>query len=107
MSVSGTLSELAAEIADNLQQSAVALEPEKLRIQTRLREIEAVGAAARLAHDRLANFQIKIGADYQCPGCWIEHERRSSLSAVGGGTATEEFFTCHVCHFGIAIPIAR
>jgi hypothetical protein len=76
-------------------------------LQTRLREIEAVGASARLAHDRLANFQIKIGADYQCPGCWIEHERRSSLTPVGGGTATEEFFTCHVYHFGIAIPIPR
>jgi hypothetical protein len=48
--------------------------------------------SANLSYQRLANFQVKIGADYQCPACWIEHEARSALRPIGSGTDTEDIF---------------
>ena len=35
--------------------------------------------------DRLLNFKIKIGANYQCPICWIEHGRNIALYPVPSG----------------------
>ena len=39
---------------------------------------------ARLAPKRLANYSVKLGADYQCPRCWIDNEARSALRPIPG-----------------------
>ncbi len=99
MSIPGEIKQIAARLAVSLHQRAA-------QLQTDLAEIEAQKAAlqtqldvARLSEQRLMNFEPQIGGDFQCPRCWIEHEKRSVLSPIGGGTAHEDFWRCHTCGF--------
>ena len=35
-----------------------------------------------LASQRLNNYPLMIGPNFQCPRCWIEHEKQSALRPV-------------------------
>ena len=99
------LLEEAQYAVSNLKNRARALEPQLQEINKLKLEIEAECEAASLAPKRLLKFQTKIGTEYQCPRCWIEHERRSSLRPVPTGTR-DDMMKCSVCPAEYAISDA-
>ena len=105
MSVISELRQIAGEIAYNVQGRIADLQRELEQVKTRQAEIEAQLNSARLGYQRLFNYQPALGTDLQCPSCWIEHEKRSALSSIGGGTDTEDFVRCDICgkEFSLAI----
>jgi hypothetical protein len=102
MSTKDQFMQIAAEIVDELQTRARALQPELENIEARKREIEALFHAANLPLKRLSSFQPEIDGNLQCPRCWVHHESRTSILPVPG-TDTEDFFKCHVCHFKFSL----
>jgi predicted RNA-binding Zn-ribbon protein involved in translation (DUF1610 family) len=58
--------------------------------------------SARAAPDRLLNFQVKVGAEYQCPACWIERNTRAPL-VVKPSASKEDIFECVNCGHMIII----
>jgi hypothetical protein len=97
------LQEMAGEFARNAQCQATHLHHDLLEIERRKRQIEAKFHVANLAHDRLASFLPVLGGNFQCPGCWINNEVRSSLRPIGGGTSTQDLFRCNACELEIAL----
>ena len=87
------LLEEAQYAVSNLKNRARALEPQ-------LQEINKLKLPKRLL-----KFQTKIGTEFQCPRCWIEHERRSSLRPVPAGTR-DDMMKCSVCAAEYAVPDA-
>ena len=65
-------------------------------------ELRAKRDAARAAPERLLNFQVKIGGDYQCPACWIERNTRSPLCRSRVRT-TAISFQCVQCGHTVTI----
>jgi hypothetical protein len=99
-----SLGQTAIEVANEIQERALRLQPELLAIETRKAEIQAQLNAAKLCHDRLASFQPQIGMDYQCPRCWISNEISSPLTPIPG-TDHEDFFKCVTCQWQFSIPL--
>jgi hypothetical protein len=96
MSVVQQLSDLAAEIAEEMQQRRSALESELLKLETRKREIDAELRVTELGRERLSHFQVNINGNYQCPNCWVRHEIQSTLTPVPSDTK-DDFFRCARC----------
>jgi hypothetical protein len=88
----------AQEIAQRAQSRVLDLEREIFDLETVLAKKKAERDSASLAPQRLANFDVKLGTDYQCPSCWIERETRSSLRPTRNGTDTEDYVGCPKCH---------
>src|SRR5258708_7033627 len=97
MSIVQQLGEYAAQLAEQNQQRRAGLERELGDLQVQIAQKQAMPDTLGFGHQRLANFQVKIGPDYQCPRCWIMLEKRSALRPIGGGTNTEDFFRCNDC----------
>jgi len=93
----------ANEITRNLQKKAERLHEDYLAAESHAAYLKAERDKAALAPKRRANFQIKIGADYQCPQCWIADERRSVLTPIPSDTP-DDIFRCSVCHLVIIDP---
>lgn len=89
--------EIAAEIARNLQGSATSLQRELFDIEARKTAIEAELHAAHLSLKRLADFKVKIGADYQCPRCWVMRGVISALRQVNSSSHHEDWYRCDTC----------
>jgi len=103
MTIAAQIQQIALEFASNAQHRAFALQSKLAEIEARKVAIEAELHTANLARKRIANFKVQIGADYQCPRCWIEHETRSALIPISGGTRDEDFFRCSTCHYELTI----
>src|SRR5271157_1071839 len=103
MNIGRQIKDMAAEMAAHSQQRASNLQRELAETEDRKAQLEAQLHAANLAHKRLAEFQVKIGTDYQCPRCWIDHETRAALTPIGGGTDKEDFFRCHTCNLTVSV----
>src|ERR1700730_10131209 len=103
MSISAKIRGVTAALARDAEQRAKDLRRQLLAIEARALAIKTELDAAHLAHDRLANFQIKLGTDYQCPRCWIEHETRAALTPLPG-IAREDVFHCRDCQFEFSVP---
>ena len=97
MSIEQELRRFAREIAARAEQQVAHLENEVLELQQRLAEKKAECDAARGAPKRLSNYDVSLGADYQCPRCWIEHERRSPLRPVPSDVGDIDIFRCRIC----------
>jgi hypothetical protein len=52
----------------------------------------------------LNRYRTKIGNDYQCPNCWLRHERQADLSSVPG-TERADIMRCHECNSDYVIPL--
>lgn len=52
---------------------------------------------------RLLGYRPKINRDFQCPACWIEHERRSNLDPIPTNTR-DDALECDVCGASYLIP---
>ena len=105
MSIEARLAKIASQIAEQFTNRSPALEQELLGIEQRKMAIEAELDIAHLAHKRLLNFRPILGADYQCPRCWIKREQRAALDPIGGGTGSEDYFRCSECHEPITVHI--
>jgi hypothetical protein len=79
MSTKDQVMQIAAEIVDELQTRARALQPELEKIKARKREIETISHAANLSLKRLSSFQPEIDGNLQCPRCWVHHMKREPL----------------------------
>lgn len=72
-----------------------------MALEDQLREVareiaEAQRGLTRSAPERLLSYVPRIGPDFQCPRCWIEHERRSVLQAVPTNI-DDDVFRCASC----------
>ena len=101
-----SLQELASETAAEIEQEARALQPERLKIQARLQEIERITNSARFALQRLVNYRTDIGGERQCPRCWVRDEVRSPMPAIGRSETddhppTFDGFRCRNCRLEV------
>lgn len=92
MGIEDTLRREAREIAQSAQYRIAGLEQEIPDLEKRLAKAKAERDTACLATQRLTNYRISLGPDYQCPRCWIEHKRASPLRPV-----PIDSFACDVC----------
>ena len=97
MSIAHGISDLAAQMAEESQQRAATLQAKLQEIEAQRTEVQAELDAAKLARQRLANFQVQIGLNFQCPQCWIYNGVQSSLRPIPSGTG-EDVFRCDICH---------
>jgi hypothetical protein len=103
MSIEGILAEEASYQARRFQSQVAALESELREIEQRKREVEAKCKALRSMPERLFNYRARIDGNFQCPRCWIEHEKRSTLVPVGSNTR-DDILRCHTCGLDVTIP---
>ena len=98
------LKQIAIDIANDHLERAKSLEPEFHRIKTRLAQIQAQLDAAKLHHKRLSHFELEIGGDLQCPGCWVLREAKTSLTPIPSETK-DDYFRCPTCGLRIEIEM--
>ena len=103
MDIDRVLLDEAANTVQRLEEGVAVLEAELAAIDQRVAEINAEIKDAKLARTRLLDFRALIGADFQCPHCWVHSEARSTLEAVPG-TDGEEILICRTCSSEYLIP---
>jgi len=101
MSISSEIKEVAAKLARQMQGRVFRLQSELTEIEARKADIQAQLNMARLSPERASRFQPQIGPYFQCPRCWVENEKRSPLTPIGGPTRSEDFFRCRICGFEV------
>jgi hypothetical protein len=106
MPIGPELRKIAADIAERMQQRSSQLQHEIDNLETVLAKKKAELAATIVANERLSDFPVQIGSDYQCPACWIERETRSSLTPLGGGTRSNDTLRCRACGRRFVIHLA-
>lgn len=90
------LETLAREIARRAQFRLAVLDREETEIDRRKAEIGTERENIRDAAQRALDFRPVIGADYQCPRCWVDHKKESILQPVASQTG-DELFRCEDC----------
>jgi hypothetical protein len=105
VSVVEEIHKAAARIAQGVKARVSRIQGELARVEAKKAAIEAELRATCSMEERLFNFQPQVNGGFQCPVCWIEHEKRSMLSPNEGGTAREDFWRCHVCGFDMSSPL--
>lgn len=98
------LTQIALEIANNTLERAKRLEPERDKIQTRLKIIEATIQSASLCHERRRNFVAQVGRDFQCPRCWVLDEAKATLTPVPSDTKNDRF-RCSRCDLAVEVEM--
>lgn len=93
----------AASIAAGYEQHIARLERELADIESRKHQIKQQLHLVSLIPKRLSRFQPKVGADYQCPRCWLEQERHAVLQPIGWGTTHEDHFRCGSCGHRVTV----
>ena len=104
MSIEHEILKIAGEIAERLEATEACLHQEALNFEAKAAAKHAARNLARGARKRLANFEVEFRGYYLCPTCWIEHETRSPMRAIGGGTDTVDFFRCTSCDQRFSVP---
>jgi hypothetical protein len=106
MDLEKTLLEEAQYAVSDLKNRARVLEPQLQQIEKLKLEIEAECRAARLAPKRLLEYKFQIGTEYQCPRCWVYHERRSGLQPANSRNADRAILRCQACatQFVVSTP---
>jgi hypothetical protein len=98
MSVDEEIKKAAARIGQAITARLSRIQGELRHIEAKKAAIEAELRATRGAEERLFNFQPQVNCDFQCPTCWVQHEKRSVLS-LGEGKTPEAFWRCDFCGF--------
>ena len=104
MDIDSVLTTEAEDEATRAQNRARGMEADLLQIETRKREVEAALHSAHSAVHRAVNYRVRLGADYQCPCCWVRDEVRSPLAPVPG-TADHDIMRCHTCGMAYTVPL--
>lgn len=102
MNIALQLTEIAEGYAQRAQQRVPELEHQIAEIEAKLVQARTEREAASRAAQRLADYPVKIGVEYFCPRCWIDHGRRAALSPIPSDT-NNDLLRCHVCHLDIEI----
>lgn len=93
MSIAGVLTGIAGDIAQEAKARGAQLKTELEQIEARKAEIEAKLNAIRGLPERLFHYGRHLGADFQCPLCWIEHEKSSRMTPT-----PDDSFRCDACN---------
>jgi len=64
-------------------------------VATSLFEQKRLGPEAKVIAHRYKTFVDKIGNDWQCPRCWMDHARQTNLRELHSKT-DEDTYT-HIC----------
>jgi hypothetical protein len=104
MDASQVLLEEAKGLVLRADNRAMYLKEQLEEIQARRDAIEAERREINSAAQRLLNYQPRIGAEYQCPGCWIDHGKQAPLSGVPG-TDQHNILRCDACRKDWRIPL--
>ena len=91
----------ALDLAQALQNKAPGLREQYLAAESHATRLKAECDRASMAPKRLASFKVKVGADYQCPRCFIESERHSALLPLGNGRS--DVLRCKHCHYETSV----
>ena len=98
MSIADSLFREAQAIAAHFQSTTSNLEREILDLETQLQTKKAALDTARMASTRASNFLPMFGANFYCPGCWVEKEKNATLRPIPG-----DAMRCNVCDRSFAI----
>jgi hypothetical protein len=79
VSIKGELLQIAKTEVANAKGRANQFRAEYLEAEKALAELKMKLDFEDFADDRLANYQVILGPDYQCPRCWITSELESPL----------------------------
>ena len=85
MSIADSLFREAQAIAAHFQGTAPNLERKILDLEAQLQTKKAALYTARMASKRASNFRPMFGADFYCPGCWVEKEENVTLRPIPRG----------------------
>lgn len=105
MYIGWELRRLASEIARSAWARISALREEDAAIDARKAEIREEYMKIRVAAKRAFNFRPQLGADLQCPRCWIDDERQATLLRIEDGAHSEYRFQCQTCGFDYVLPV--
>ena len=94
------LETVAREIARRAQFRLAVLDREEFELDRRKAEIGTQRGNIRDAAQRALYFQPVIGADYQCPRCWVDHKKQSILQPVASQTG-HDLFRCQDCNLDL------
>jgi hypothetical protein len=98
MSVGDRLLGIARELAQQSALRATNLEREVLDAETQLQNKQTALHTVRMASKRASTFVPMLGADFYCPGCWIEKELRATLRPIPG-----DVMSCNACDSDFAV----
>jgi hypothetical protein len=105
MAIDTQLSEIAGQIASSQQYRATTIKNELAEIEVQKAKLQAELDATHLALERLANFKIKIGADYHCPQCWIIGGVYGVIYPIGSGDERRmDRWRCRTCETVFEFP---
>lgn len=96
------IGKIAGQIVAQTQTKVARLKKEILGLKEQLAKKEAQLDSANLAADRLSNFQVKLGGNYQCPRCWIEHGKHSAVRTIPS-SSRDDAFRCDDCGFEFCV----
>lgn len=98
VSIHDELADRASAIADDAHNAQLDAEREKADLEQKLLATKARVDSLRSLPERHAAFlQTLEGNEMFCPVCWLEHDKKSRVHAIGGGTDAEDFFRCSSC----------
>lgn len=100
------LAQQAQQIAHDLERGEARLNAKIADLNRELAEVEAKRKSARRATQRLLNYPILIGRQFQCPSCWIHDEARSSLTSPRG-TDDHDIMRCRACGWELIVPFDK
>jgi hypothetical protein len=95
------LGQEAIEIANGFRRRKLDLEKEQLDLKLSLAQVKAGLEVTDLAIFRLGRFSATLGAEYQCPRCWIAQGVPSSLIPQPRDS-NEDRFKCRICNYELS-----
>jgi hypothetical protein len=104
MDAATALIEEAQHIASGADNRARQLQAQLDDIKAKKLAVDAELERAKSTSKRLLNYQPRVGRDFQCPRCWVQHEVRAPLSSIPG-TDEHDILRCHTCGADWMIPL--
>lgn len=112
--ITDALTHDARDIAERLKASRPALEVEKQQVEAdigtlkaRLTDIEVKREAISVSPQRLADYVAIVGADLQCPCCWIYKKHGIRMEGKVGRREADDIAVCIACGHETTIRTAR
>ena len=106
MNISDALALAAEQECMRFERKALGAEKEIADLEKKKAALKTAMDTAKLASQRLLNFHVVDGVNYQCPRCWIGNEIRSALRPLDGDDR-RDFMGCRACGFVLEIQNNR
>src|SRR5580704_17943827 len=101
MALEQELRQAALDLAQRKQYRLPEIERELQEIEARKAALLAERVIIREAFQRASDFVGRLGSDYLCPRCWVDHCRRSTLRAIPSNSDAD-VFRCGACHLELS-----